>query len=510
MIVYRSQERNVQTADAIAEIATLIRKGTQEPLHDLLIRFGELEAAVVDAITPGPDRETAESSAFRLAATALGRLFYRSQARQSISTQPFLKLFDQIRTLRLPRQIRVSIPEGYAFYALYPETYIEASRRFVEECHPKDVCVIGIRSIGASLSAVVAGTLEELGCATRSFTVRPQGHPFNRRLNLATPFPGASQFYAVVDEGPGLSGSSFGCVANALPRDRVVLFPSWAGDANRLLNDLARQTWASYRKYYGCFEAASICGDEPFLDLSGGQWRGEENDIAVHPQHEACKYLAGLTLHKFAGLGAYGRARFDRARILGEAGYAPPAIALEKGFLAFEFMARIPKCPRDPDVTERIAEYLAFRSQTFPAERSVSFDNIREMIAVNTSANVNLEAYRREVADRPAVAIDGRMMPHEWIGTMNGWMKTDSVDHCCNHFFPGCADIAWDLAGAAVEFQMTPDGREHLLQRYRCHLRRLHFASPHALLRNRISCVPARLCHHGQGSYGGNSGPPTL
>ena len=46
------------------------------------------------------------------------------------------------------------------------------------------------------------------------------------------------------------------------------------------------------------------------------------------------------------------------------------------------------------------------------------------------------------------VQIDGRMLPQEWIGSL----KTDALDHHDDHFFPGCQDIAWDIAGAAIEF----------------------------------------------------------
>jgi hypothetical protein len=48
------------------------------------------------------------------------------------------------------------------------------------------------------------------------------------------------------------------------------------------------------------------------------------------------------------------------------------------------------------------------------------------------------------------------MQPHEWISA-DRIFKTDSVDHGDNHFFPGPCDIAWDLAGAAIEWQMPPD-----------------------------------------------------
>ena len=55
------------------------------------------------------------------------------------------------------------------------------------------------------------------------------------------------------------------------------------------------------------------------------------------------------------------------------------------------------------------------------------------------------------------------MLPHEWIETRRGYVKTDALDHYDDHFFPGCQDIAWDIAGASVEWGFPP---EALLDRY--------------------------------------------
>jgi len=60
------------------------------------------------------------------------------------------------------------------------------------------------------------------------------------------------------------------------------------------------------------------------------------------------------------------------------------------------------------------------------------------------------------------------MQSFEWVQTVSGRLiKTDGVDHGNNHFFPGPCDIAWDLAGAAVEWQLAPDARQYLVDRFR-------------------------------------------
>jgi hypothetical protein len=68
---------------------------------------------------------------------------------------------------------------------------------------------------------------------------------------------------------------------------------------------------------------------------------------------------------------------------------------------------------------------------------------------------------------RPVLA-DGRMQPHEWIlGEDGSMLKTDSGGHGDDHFFPGPTDIAWDLAGAIVEWRMKPALALEFLEHYR-------------------------------------------
>ena len=45
--------------------------------------------------------------------------------------------------------------------------------------------------------------------------------------------------------------------------------------------------------------------------------------------------------------------------------------------------------------------------------------------------------------------------------------KTDAADHSDDHFFPGPTDIAWDLAGAIVEWDLPRQAADYLLERYR-------------------------------------------
>ena len=59
------------------------------------------------------------------------------------------------------------------------------------------------------------------------------------------------------------------------------------------------------------------------------------------------------------------------------------------------------------------------------------------------------------------------MQPYEWIvGSSGEFLKTDAISHGDNHFFPGPCDIAWDLAGAAIEWQLGSEELDFLLDRF--------------------------------------------
>ncbi len=80
------------------------------------------------------------------------------------------------------------------------------------------------------------------------------------------------------------------------------------------------------------------------------------------------------------------------------------------------------------------------------------------MIAVNVAEGLGpdaipggLERWRPALADAGTVAIDGRPQVHEWIANAGGLCKVDALDHHADHFFPGCQDLAWDVAAAVAE-----------------------------------------------------------
>lgn len=436
MIVYRESTRMVHPAYVLKSAVFQ----SHESIRRFLIHWGELEAALVDELCPAVDELFPALERLREITCLAGRLLV--QRDEATVT----RLRALLARLRLPdRPIRISIPEGYAYNGLFPETYAESARRFFNETHPAEVVCIGIRSIGTSLSAIVAAALEQCGCRVDTWTLRPH------KLNLAPSLERALRtrahaHFVIIDERSAPSGSTFASVAHVLsrlgvPDHRIVLLHST--------------------------EPQSGGG----VDISGGRWRSifydnESEFPALQPEHEARKLLCVsprcTVLKKFAGLGEYGDVKLRHATMLAENGFCPAVLGLEDGYLATEFVPGQPlsSAATDRDLLDTMARYIAFRSEAFATDSPTPLDHLARMIELNTGAAAGPPGVTRDCI------VDGRMLPHEWIASSTGYLKTDAVDHGDNHFYPGPTDIAWDLAGAIVEFNLQERDREYLIDTY--------------------------------------------
>ncbi|HYP14967.1 MAG TPA: hypothetical protein VEQ63_13650 [Bryobacteraceae bacterium] len=432
MIVYADRQEVVDTRQFLRTI-----EEAGDPL-ERFIRFGQLETGIMDALCPEADTESRTSA--RLRRIALGQ-----------------DEIHQLHGLQIPERVSIRTPEGYSLYSLYPDQYTAAAERFFEETKPRACVVIGIRSIGASLSAAVARALMERGVLVWSFTVRPHGHAFDRELrvssNLAASIEAHSGLpFCIVDEGPGISGSSFASVAAKLtelgvPDNNIFLFPSHCPDPAMLKSKKAQRAWKLHKVYTEPFQPYSYVPADA-RDLSGGLWREVTGiDPPVQPQHERRKYLQGDSLWKFEGLAHLGRQRLERAQRLADAGFSPGALRFENGFVVYRWITG-PAGMEVPDMVDFLARYLSFLRSEYSTGRPVEYERLAQMMEVN--AQLPALASSSLVSDQETVAIDGRMLAHEWIGGL----KTDSVHHHDDHFFPGCQDIAWDIAAASIEMDL--------------------------------------------------------
>jgi hypothetical protein len=521
MLVYRSHDTEPVDPAALARglLAGVRRQVHSGPschddVADLLVRCGELEAALADALEPEADALAAPALLrAREASVALGHALVASWrghgAEVAAPTARAERALCALAAAPFPARAERGTPEGYAWYALYPEAYLEAAERALAAYPARRVLCVGIRGIGTSLSAVVAAVAEDAGREVRSLTVRPRGHPFERRLVLA---PSLRRFVhewhdalaLVVDEGPGLSGSSFAAVAESLveigvPSARVVLLPSWAPDGSAFRSERSRHVWRRHEKVVVSFEELWLrsgrltqrFGARALRDLSGGAWRHLVYDDprrwpAVQPRHERRKYVssagddgAGAVLWRFVGLGRHGRAARERAGRLAAAGFCATPGRVEAGFLGARWMHGRPLAVGEADgaLVERLADYVAYLRREHTTAEAVPVDRLREMTRVNAAESLgDAWAGRAEAIvaaaepmwrDVPAVAVDGRMLPHEWIRGDDGrWMKTDALDHHRDHFLPGTQDAAWDIAGALEELPLGAELAERLVARY--------------------------------------------
>jgi len=317
-------------------------------------------------------------------------------------------------------------------------------------------------------------------------TARPQGHPYNRILEFAAEqmseiskaVSGGASF-AVVDEGPGLSGSSFLAVAEALeragaPREKIFLVSSHAPNLDALCATDAARRWQRFHCIPVAGEARRPAGAVDFI--GGGRWRSrvlanESEWPAAWTSLERLKYLSlsgegELRIFKFAGLGHYGDAILEREKKIAAVGFGPMPREESDGFVSYPLIEGRPLSLSglSTEIMAKLAEYCAFRLRAFGSGLS-DISSLQEMADHNLSElGLDLQVDLR--LERPVIA-DGRMQPHEWLLSKDGkLLKTDSGRHGDDHFFPGHTDIAWDLAGAIVEWQMNEQQAAEFLDRY--------------------------------------------
>jgi hypothetical protein len=500
MLVYRADG---VPCDPCAALDRLILKTgpsgarTHDAVTDVLIDLGELESAVADRLFPDRDGLHPVATGFRSAALRAAHAVVASSAGEpAMRDLELARVADALQQMprgELPAAVDLRVSEGYAYYALQPQSYVEAAARFADACGPGFAVCIGIRSIGTGLSAVVAASLERLGVGVSLYSVRPHGHPFNRQIRLredlalALRMAAPGSHFLIVDEGPGLSGSSFASVARALgdigvDADRIILFPSWNADPSKFRSDDARAIWNRHRRFCADADTAErfLARHPGAIDLSAGAWRdvllGDHTAWpAVQPQHEVAKYWqhGSGTIARFAGLGRYGEAKRRRADALCSAGLGPPPGTLENGYLSLPFVEGRPGPHASEALIDAMGGHLAFLTRTFPRDRMPEVDALIEMTDTNVRQGLGgdapalrLEQYRSVLDAAPCAAIDGRMFPHEWVHGRSGFVKVDALDHHCDHFFPGVQDAGWDVAAACFEFNLSDAARERLVARY--------------------------------------------
>ena len=476
LLIFRETKSQIPTKTLVHELSRNVAAALETPhaVVDALIRAGELECALCDTSADGAKIVAALTD-------HLAALLVTPRSGDLCGVQD---LVERIERIRLTETVLASPPEGFAYYALHPMDFADAAIRFTRA---SPVVVIGIRSIGTTLSAVVAASLKTQGHSATRMTVRPTGHPYARQTHFSHEQRQSIRnnnqrlaHFLVVDEGPGLSGSSFLSVGEALmaegiPPDRITLMGTRDPDPVKLYASNGRDRWNRFSHLTVC--PRSYGHREQGASLSGGAWRklflGLENTWpACWPQMERMKFLSpdGKAVLKFDGLGRFGQQVRERADCICGAGMGPTVEDAGDGLSAYRFISGKPLTRSDLSVSviERMAGYCAVRAFDCKTSRPAQAD-IAEMVRHNLRQDLNLtwQPAAEVFASSACVVTDSRMQPEEWIGTPDGEMlKVDAGTHGDDHFFPGPIDIAWDLAGAIVEWDLSEDAEQLLVAEY--------------------------------------------
>jgi len=379
-----------------------------------------------------------------------------------------------VPALDLPNRIELRLPEGFAFYTVYPEAYIKSARqlRLVSPAR-----VIGIRSIGTTLAAIVAAAIG----APPPITVRPFGDPFARKAELPAEVLQDDVHYVIVDEGPGLSGSSFGAVADWLqdrgvPLQRIAFLPSHSDALGPHASEVHRKRWQDAQRIAAVFEP-------DFLERRLGPLQA----MAGGGPWQRTKYLAAKNgrrvLAKFAGLGSTGETKLAMARALHAAGFVPEPLGLFHGFLVEQWVDDARPIVRDDKLLTDAGRYLGARARLFAAEpgSGASIGRLLGMCRRNIDLGLGRTAgsllRRFNAPDLEGrvrrVRTDNKLQPEEWLRREEGrLLKLDALDHHQAHDLIGCQSIEWDIAGFAEEFRLDRSEQEQLIGAVGLHIDR--------------------------------------
>jgi hypothetical protein len=511
LFVFRKNRDLLPTRRLVGELCAEIQRGTDGFVIDALIRAGEIETGLADEAYPASDRMA--QSVDQLATIACGAF---SSSSSSVAQCSVLATLERLGDL--PSHIRCAHPEGFSYYGLHPLDFADLISKVHSQLKPR-AAVIGIRSVGSTLGAVVTAALRARGMTAERTTVRPAGEPYERQVAFA---PAQLRWmqsaleknadFLVVDEGPGFSGSTFLSVARALraagvPQSRIVLLCSRPFPAHLEHSELERE-WRGFRSYR--IEYGQRVPRTAGQSLGGGAWRHLLFVDRAHwppcwTDQERIKHLStdGKTFFKFEGFGRYGHRVRQQAAELAQAGFSPLLNGYVDGYARYEFVRGRPLSQRDLSraLLERMAAYCAFRASTFTAEQT-NPALLNDMLRVNLGIEFGMHDFKLEIPVERPVYPDCRMLPHEWLVAPGGkTLKTDCVSHGEGHQLPGPADIAWDLAGTIVEWQLPAAAIDHFLASYRRQSGDDPIARmPHYLLLYRV--LRMAQCHMGRAAMG--------
>src|SRR4051812_40168429 len=171
MIIYRDLRSRANPRQLILQLRSQLTPflagipPSHDRVVDILIDVGKLESGLCDVLFGAADGVHQLARTLRAASIAAGGLLWHSwhgQAqRMTEAIDRLAAALGRVEAYDLPASIQISVAEGYAYYGLFPETYLEAAKEYASGLQPGRAVCLGLRSIGTSLSAVVAAALEQ-------------------------------------------------------------------------------------------------------------------------------------------------------------------------------------------------------------------------------------------------------------------------------------------------------------------------------------------------------------
>lgn len=525
MLVYGDLQFRTGLSGFVRALRCLAAESWQDSLaqqRTLLIRLGQLEQGLFDFHEPrGHDAGELQRMSAALTDTAAESFLNSMQGQSAEAPANLERLRAELAEFPtdVDTELEIKVPEGFEFYTLYPEQYLLAAAKWVQASRPHEPCnilVVGIRSIGTSLSALVLAALRRGGCKVARTTIRPSGHPFSRQAHLPAPVVGRADCGLIVDEGPGLSGSSMAAAEEALRScgvERISFLPGHGGMPGPAATPQVRALWERTPRFFvphsdlrwgarSCVDELSAATADYFgtslsqveaKDLSAGDWRDYAYSDsaewpAVCPAFERTKYLCRAPdgralLWKFDGLGS---AEADTGRGRGGGNgvvrsVVPKLFVL--GFAGTEWIKGVRlRSEEGQGLWPVLWDYLVRSAgpSLRPSSQAEAVARLCEMLEANAGTLVGSDAAAALCSGAAAAAdlrdgpsyTDGRMAPHEWVRAADGTIwKTDSTGHNRDHTLVGPQSLLWDLAGTLVEWGFDasrPSLSDAALSRFGC------------------------------------------
>lgn len=183
MITFRDVVRRECVEEKLAYFATRISLGDAE---GAFLEAGELEQGILDSLHPSEDGWGELEQLLRRLTCEAGAAYLAS--RTGSAPREHLRLIgsflEQLLIRELPPCVQVRAPEGYIHYALDPMGYARAAERYAADAgraRAVSGVVIGVRSIGTSLSGIAGARLG----AEHTVTMRAYGATGRRRVRAS-------------------------------------------------------------------------------------------------------------------------------------------------------------------------------------------------------------------------------------------------------------------------------------------------------------------------------------